>query len=255
MTSTTDELNYEIAARMLRSARHAVALTGAGVSTPSGVPDFRSPHSGLWEKADPFEVASLIGFRFNPQKFFDWMRPLTDLMVTAQPNPAHFALAEMEAMGYLKGIITQNIDMLHSRAGSNTLYEIHGHMREATCVECFKVYKTDSFIEEFRQTGAIPRCPACNGILKPNVILFGEQLPVQVLHGARRESQRCDLMLVAGSSLTVAPASGFPMEALAHGARLIIVNYEETYVDDQASVIIRDDVAVALPRIAEHLKP
>ena len=165
----TDALIKQAAA-LLRRIHRGVALTGAGHSTPSGIPDFRSPSSGLWENVNPFEVASIFGFRLNPQAYFDWVRPLTDNMLKAEPNPAHHALARLEKHSCLQTVITQNIDGLHTRAGSQSVYELHGHMREATCVECFKVYDADSMILDFVETGVIPRCPACNGILKPNVI-------------------------------------------------------------------------------------
>jgi NAD-dependent deacetylase len=242
------------AVELLRNARCGVALTGAGVSTPSGIPDFRSPHSGLWENVDPMEVASIYGFRRKPEAFFAWMRPLAQHMLDAKPNPAHVALAKMEALGYVKALITQNIDMLHSRAGSHTLVEVHGHMREATCGACFRIYPTEPFIHEFISSGVPPCCPECGGILKPNVVLFGEQLPFKVLQEAQRLSADCDVMLVAGSSLSVAPVSDFPRIALAHGAKVIIVNYEQTYLDRQASVVIHDDVAVILPRLVGLLE-
>lgn len=248
------EALLESAAALLRGARRAVALTGAGISTPSGIPDFRSPQSGLWEQVDPAEVASLLAFRRNPRRFFEWIRPLARLMREASPNPAHLALAHLEQQGYIQGVITQNIDMLHTRAGSRTIHEIHGHMREATCVECFRVYPTEDFVEGFIATGAIPHCASCGGMLKPNVILFGEQLPVRVMQAAQRAARSADVMLVAGSSLAVAPASELPLIALAHGARLIIVNYEPTFLDDRASVVIHDDVAAVLPRLARLLE-
>jgi NAD-dependent deacetylase len=241
------------AADLLRRTHRGVALTGAGHSTPSGIPDFRSPSSGLWEKVNPFEVASIFGFRLNPQAFFDWIRPLTYTMLNAEPNPAHHALAQLEKLGHLRAVITQNIDGLHTLAGSQRVYELHGHMREATCVECFKVYDAASVIPNFLETGDIPRCPACQGILKPNVILFGEQLPVDVLRASQRAAKQCDAMIVVGSSLSVAPASELPLMALAHGAKLIIVNYEPTYIDAQADIVIHDDLAYVVPGIVEEL--
>lgn len=248
----TSDLIYQ-AATLLRNARHAIALTGAGISTPSGIPDFRSPESGLWEKTDP-KVASLYGFRHNPQAFFDWIRPLAKMICDAQPNPAHIALARLETLDIIRVVVTQNIDILHTRAGTTRILEIHGHIREATCGSCFRSVQSELFLGEFLETGKIPRCPHCNGILKPNTILFGEQLPMNVLREAERAARDCDVMLVAGSSLSVAPVSELPLVALAHGAKVIIVNYEETYIDRQASVIIRDDVATVLPCLVEYLE-
>jgi NAD-dependent deacetylase len=237
-------------AQLLCEASYAVAMTGAGISTPSGIPDFRSPDSGLWTKVDPFAVASLFAFRLHPQDFYEWIRPFARLIVEAQPNPAHQALARLEAAGLIKAIITQNIDGLHQRAGSQRVHEVHGHVREATCVRCYRTVPADSLIEKFVEDGQVPRC-TCGGLLKPNVILFGEQLPLQVLTAARKDTNACDLMLVAGSSLEMEPAADLPLVALGHDARLIIVNYQPTYLDDRADVVINDDVAEILPRIAD----
>jgi NAD-dependent deacetylase len=239
---------------MLKEARHAVALTGAGVSTASGIPDFRTPESGLWSAHDPFEVASLPAFRRNPGAFFDWIRPLARRMLEAEPNPAHDALARLEAMGVLKALITQNIDGLHARAGSRNVYEVHGHIRTATCVKCRRRVVTGDRIRQFVESGDIPRCPACGEILKPDVILMGEDMPVRVMRGAEREVARCDVLLVAGSSLEIAPVSHLPLAALARGAHLIIVNCEEVYLDEEASVVIHDDVAKILPALADRLE-
>jgi NAD-dependent deacetylase len=242
------------AADLIRRSRCAVALTGAGISTPSGLPDFRSRDSGMWGKVDPIAVASIYGFRRNPEAFFNWIRPLAGLMRDARPNPAHHALARLEEMGHLKAIITQNVDMLHTRAGSREIYEVHGHLRSATCIQCYKPYPTEPFIDQLIDEGAVPRCAECGGILKPDVILFGEQLPIRVLHAAQRATREADVMLVAGSSLTVAPVSELPLLAVANGADLIVVNDETTYMDGQAAVVVHADVAEILPRIAAALE-
>jgi len=237
------------AALLIRNASYAIALTGAGISTPSGIPDFRSPNSGLWEQTDAVETASIFGFKRNPQAFYNWMRPLARKVLFASPNPAHYALAELETAGYLKAIITQNIDMLHSRAGSREVYELHGHLRRATCIECFATYEAEPIILDFMQDGQVPRCPACGGVLKPDVILFGEQLPVRELLAARQASRRSDLMLVIGSSLQVAPAGDLPLMIKERGGSLIVINYQETHVDDVADVLFRENAAEVLPMI------
>lgn len=244
----------ERAAQLIMGARHAVVLTGAGHSTPSGIPDFRSPGSGLWEQANPLVVASIFAFRLHPQAFYDWIRPLVKLMLEAQPNPAHYALAELEKMGLLQAVITQNIDGLHQRAGSQRVLELHGHMREATCIRCYKVVPAQPLIDKFLADGQVPVCEDCGGVMKPNVILFGEQLPVRVLNEAIHEARLCDLMLVAGSSLQVAPASDLPLIAADRGARVIIVNYQETYLDSRAEIVIHADVAEVLPRIVQQVQ-
>jgi NAD-dependent deacetylase len=244
------ETQIEQAARLIVQARHVVSVTGAGHSTPSGIPDFRSPESGLWTLYDPMTVASISGFRRNPESFFEWVRPMFETFLAAEPNPAHKALADLEAMGCMKAVITQNIDGLHQRAGSQCVFELHGHTREATCVRCYKIVPADEFLSDFVERGQIPRCSYCGGILKPNVILFGEQLPVSVLNAAWREIQICDLVLVAGSSLTVAPACDLPTTAVMRGAKAIVVNFQPTHLDPLAQVVIHQDVAVVLPQIA-----
>lgn len=238
------------AATLLRESRLVVALTGAGISTPSGIPDFRSPGAGLWTEADPFEVASLLTFRYEPERFFAWVRPLARVIDRAQPNPAHLALAELEARQQLAAVITQNIDGLHTRAGSRTVHEVHGTMNTATCVRCFASLPAAERLARFVDDGVIPRCPGCGGLLKPDVTLMGEQLPARVLQAARRAARACDLMMVVGSSLEVMPAAGLPLEALNYGARLVLINLLPTFVDDRADVLIQADAAAVLPEIA-----
>jgi len=237
------------AQELLLQANRVVALTGAGVSTPSGIPDFRSPNSGLWEQANPFEVASIYAFRQRPQDFYDWIYPLTELTLAAQPNAAHIALAHLERYGPLEALITQNIDMLHTRAGSQTVLEVHGHMRELTCLRCYEIVPSGEILAEFLETGDTPHC-ACGGVLKPNVILFGEQLPVRTLNRAKKAVRESDLMLVAGSSLEVAPAGDLPLLARQNGSHLIIVNYEQTHADPLADVVIHANVEDILPQLA-----
>ena len=241
------------AADIIRGAKRAVALTGAGISTPSGIPDFRSVHGGLWERYDPFEVASLSAFRYHPEKFFDWIRPLAHEMRQANPNPAHIALAHLEGAGFLKTIITQNIDGLHQRAGSDNVLEVHGSMEKLTCVGCYRKYSAADFEEPYYERGVIPRCPECNHILKPDVVLFGEQLPVRTWLAAQEACKGCDLMLVAGSSLEVLPVASLPMRALENGAHLIVVNNSSTYVDVRADLVFTEDVAEIIPRIVTEV--
>jgi NAD-dependent deacetylase len=250
--ATEEDIKH--AAEMLAASQHAVVLTGAGHSTPSGIPDFRSPDSGLWEQVDPMEVASIYGFQRNPKAFYDWIRPLAKQMMEAQPNPAHYALAELEEMGVLKAVITQNIDDLHHRAGSKRVLELHGSVRSATCTQCREHLPTGEMWPAFVASAQLPHCPYCGGLLKPDVVLFGELLPVSVLEQAQREAERCDVLLVAGSSLEVCPAADLPLRAVQAGAQAIIVNYEPTYMDARAAVVIHEDVAVILPQIAAQVK-
>ena len=244
---------FQAALQLLRRAKHLVALTGAGYSTPSGIPDFRSPHSGLWERYNPAEVASLHGFRLHPERFYDWMRPLAHTLLAAEPNAAHYALARLEARGKLHSIITQNIDMLHTRAGSKTVYELHGHLRKMTCIHCFTSYPAAERITQYLEDGALPRCERCGHVLKPDVILFGEQLPAHTLAAARKEARQCDVMLVAGSSLEVYPAAELPAMAQHFGAALILVNLTPTALDALADVVIRADVAEVIPQLVDAL--
>lgn len=235
---------------LLLSAQHVVALTGAGLSTPSGIPDFRSRDTGLWANYNPMEIATVQAFRHRPLEFFNWIRPLVHLMIDAQPNAAHRALANLEAAGRLATVITQNIDGLHQRAGTADVVELHGNIYTATCVRCYRVFDSDHFVRALIDEGRVPLCPVCGNMLKPNVILFGEALPTQALTAARRAVNRCDLMIVAGSSLEVAPASDMPVTVLARQARLIIINREPTYLDEQADVLIQEDLALVLPALA-----
>lgn len=241
------------AAQLIRNAHHLVVLTGAGISTPSGIPDFRSFKSGLWQKANPLLVASLSAFRIKPQLFFDWIRPLVRIFMDAVPNPAHVALAQLEHVGRLKAIITQNVDALHQKAGSRHVIEMHGHIRQATCVRCYDVVPTNDIVPQFVDRQDLPRCKKCGGILKPNVILIGEQLPHRELTAARREAAQCDLLFVIGSSLGIAPAADLPLLAQERGAKVMVLNKQPTPIDKYATLVIRADIALALPRIVSFV--
>jgi NAD-dependent deacetylase len=241
------------AAGLIRSARRGIALTGAGISTPSGIPDFRSPGSGLWTHFDPFEVASLAAFRSRPDRFYDWIRPLANQVLEAQPNPAHFALARLQQAGFLTSIITQNIDGLHQKAGSSGVFEVHGTINHLTCVSCFRQVETSESIQDLLAENTVPKCLQCGGVLKLDVILFDEELPFDTWVSAEEATRGCDLMLVLGSSLEVLPVSRLPFTAMENGARLIVVNFSETYIDGRADVVISGDVADVLPQIAEAI--
>jgi NAD-dependent deacetylase len=243
----------EDAAELVRKAKRAVALTGAGISTPSGIPDFRSEGTGLWSRDEPLEVASLSTFRMAPERFFTWFRPLVGQIFFADPNAAHTALAQLEAAGRIQTIITQNIDGLHQKAGSRCVLETHGTTRTLTCTSCYQKYDAETYLKPFIDEGTIPLCTRCTGILKPDVILFGEQLPQAAWVQAQRAARQCDLMLVAGSSLEVLPVAGLPVQALDRGAHLIVVNNTPTYINVRADVVILKDVASVLPEIAKRV--
>ena len=245
----------EQAISYLQASNQTVALTGAGVSTPSGIPDFRSPTSGVWEQYDPAEVASIYAFHENPEGFYAWLRPLAKLILAAQPNPAHTALAQLEKYGPLEALITQNIDMLHHRAGSRSVFELHGHLRRATCMGCEEKFIAPKLLKAFVESGEIPRCKLCGEVLKPDVLLFGELLPLRLLKEAQMYAMTCDLMIVAGSSLEVAPAGDLPALAKQTGARLIIINHLPTHIDHQADLLISANVAEVLPQLADPFLP
>lgn len=239
------------ARELFQQATYVVALTGAGTSTPSGIPDFRSPGSGVWELVDQMEIASIYAFRRQPSLFFDWIRPMIRLVQEAAPNPAHLALAAMEQAGVLRAIITQNIDGLHARAGSRRVIELHGNFRRATCIGCYQVIPGEAVLQHLLTHDTIPTCRRCGGVLKPNIILFGEQLPFSEVQSSHEEARRCDLMLVVGSSLTVEPAASLPELARQHGAHLILVNLQPTRLDSIADIVIHADVAQILPRLLD----
>lgn len=241
------------AAEILRGSQRGVVLTGAGISTPSGIPDFRSANTGLWGKYDPFEVASLASFRYHPEKFFSWLRILASNISTAQPNPAHTGIARLEKAGYIQTVVTQNIDALHQRAGSSNVLEVHGSMSTLTCVRCYKQVNAQGYTQAYLDHGELPHCPDCDGLLKPDVILFGEQMPVRTWLRAQEACKKCDLMIVAGSSLEVLPVAGLPMRAIENGAHLIIINRSNTYLDVRADVVFSEDVAEVIPTIVTEV--
>ncbi len=255
MQSLGDESGSSIirAAGLLKQATRGVALTGAGISTPSGIPDFRSD-SGLWKRFNLFEVATLSAFRYRPEKFFNWLRTIAQEINEANPNPAHYALSELENSGRISTIITQNVDGLHKRAGSKHVLEIHGTLSTATCTGCYKTYASESVIDNFLSSGEIPHCEDCHGVLKPDIILFEEQLPYKIWVQAEEACRNSDLFLVIGSSLEVMPVAGLPLMALEHGANLIIINKTNTYLDVRATVVIHGDVAKILPTIVSLVK-
>ncbi len=231
---------------MLAAAQHAVVLTGAGISTPSGIPDFRSPQGGLWQQADPLEVASLWGFHDDPGRFYRWLRPLARKMLDARPNPAHRALAQLEAAGHIRTVITQNIDSLHQAAGSLNVLELHGHVRTFSCLGCGRTEPADGHLAAVCAGQLPPPCAACGGLLKPDVILYGEPLPFDTLSAAQQAALACDFMLVVGTSLEVMPAADLPRLARRRGARLALINLTPTPLDAQMDVCIRTDVVTAL---------
>ena len=199
------------------------------------------------------EVASLGTFRTNPERFFEWFRPLAGLIFNADPNPAHVGLAELEQAGRIYSIITQNIDALHQKAGSKNVIEMHGTLQTLSCTQCFHQAQAKNYLKAYIEQGELPYCQQCGGLMKPDAILFGEQLPQKAWYNAQRDSRQCDLMLVAGTSLEVLPVAGLPMQAIDRGAHLVVLNDATTYIDVRADVVIQEDVADIIPAIAEKV--
>lgn len=242
------------AAELIKNSDSIVAFTGAGISVESGIPDFRSP-GGLWERYNPQEYAEYSTFLTHPEKYWTMHKELRKMVVNAQPNPAHIALVTLEhEYGKLKAVITQNIDFLHSRAGNSKVLEIHGSGQTSRCLSCKKeFYYTE--IEILLDTGQLPpRCPQCDGLIKTNTVLFGEQLPYDVLEQAREEIIAADMLIVIGSSLSVYPAASLPSMAIQSGSRLLIVNMERTPMDIYADVVMRGKAGVIMSEILIELK-
>ncbi len=229
----------EKAINLIRKSDRIVALSGAGISTEAGIPDFRGP-GGLWESSDLTEQLSATGFHRDPETFYRSSAHLFSTMFAAQPTAAHHLLAMLEKMGKLQAVITQNIDGLHQAAGSGKVYEIHGSCRTGHCEKCGASFEMEGFYSEIEQ-GRLkaPLCPACRIPIKPDVVLFEELLPVEAWNNSVEAVKQCDLMLVLGSSLVVYPAAELPMIAIENGARLIIVNLDATYYDPMAEVMIQ----------------
>jgi NAD-dependent deacetylase len=236
------------ATQAIRSAGKMVALTGAGISAESGIPTFRDP-GGLWDKYDPEEYATIEAFRRNPGKVWQMMRDFTALK-TARPNPGHFGLAQLEQLGFLRCIITQNVDNLHQEAGSRDVIEFHGNMRQVVCQRCGTVLP----IHEISLESLPPYC-RCGGVFKPAGVFFGEPIPQQALYRAYEESQNCDLMLVIGTSAVVYPAADMPRVAKEAGARVIEINPEYTDLTGRVTdLIIQEKAGIAIPQIVAELK-
>ena len=238
-----------LAVELLKTSRRTLALTGAGVSTRSGIPDFRSERSGLWKQVNPLEVASIWGFHEHPERFYAWLRPVLAKTVEARPNAAHKVLAQMEAAGRLAGVLTQNVDSLHQAAGNKCVWELHGHMRTMTCLGCKRKVSAAGPLQDVLAGLPPPRCETCQELLKPDIVLFGEPLPYDVLSRAQEETLACDVMLIVGTSLEVMPAADLPLLARRRGAQLILVNLTPTALDTEMDVIVREDVVDALQRV------
>ncbi|RLI77428.1 NAD-dependent protein deacylase [Archaeoglobales archaeon] len=250
MTDIIEEQIKKIS-RMLAEAKHAVVFTGSGISAESGIPTFRGT-DGLWLRYNPEEVASIYGFKRNPAKFWEFAKELI-VKTKASPNPAHYAIAELEKEGVVKAVITQNIDMLHQNAGSKKVLELHGSMSYVDCLDCGAEYEWE-YIEKVLEEKQ-PVCENCGSeFLKPRVVFFGEPLPPDVLSEAMEESKRCDLFIVVGSSLVVYPAASLPDMAKRSGAKLAMVNLEPTEKDNIFDAIVYGKAGEIMPRVVEEFK-
>jgi len=231
----------------IMEAKTVSALTGAGISVESGIPDFRSK-GGLWSKYDPAEYASIYNFIEDPAEVWNMLHELIDTVEGADPNPAHLALVELESMGKLDGIITQNVDSLHQRAGSKMVIEFHGHNRDMRCQTCGKIYDIKKRHEE---TPA--RCE-CGGYLRPNAVLFDEQIPTEAMTSARDLASRTDVMLVIGTSAVVAPASYMPYLAKANGGKIVQVDLEVTQLTDDVDLSLFGKAGTVVPALVKAIK-
>jgi NAD-dependent deacetylase len=240
-------------AELLRDSRRAVVLTGAGISVPSGIPDFRTPGKGIWEKVNPMEVAHIDAFHRDPDRFWHFYSTRFATLRDKQPNGAHEAIAELERRGLVRGVITQNIDRLHGAAGSENVIEVHGSIEWSVCLHCGGRFPLEKVIAQIDAGAGTPECDACIHPLKPDVVLFGELLPEQAMADAYSLAGEADLMLAVGSSLEVFPVASLPGVTLENGGRLAIVTQGPTSYDRDADVKLDGDVVDELEAVLAAL--
>jgi NAD-dependent deacetylase len=229
-------MDAERLAELLVARQPCVVLTGAGVSTESGIPDFRSP-TGIWADFDPLEYASLAAFQADPAKVWRFYAPRFAMLTEAEPNAAHLALAELERRGLLRAVVTQNIDLLHARAGSRDVVEVHGSIRTSTCLRCGTSLPLAEVVTQL-ETAEVPACPSCGAVPKPDVVFFGESLPVAAIDRAYELAREAGLLLVVGSALEVWPVAELPLVTRRAGGSVAIVNRGPTAVDEEAELRI-----------------
>jgi len=244
--------DFERVARIIESAEKVVALTGSGISTESGIPDFRSP-GGLWTRYDPSVYATYEAFINDPTKFWEMSAELHPLLEGAEPNPGHLALSELELLGKCEAVITQNIDNLHQEAGSSIVLELHGTYRTGTCLSCGRQYDYHE-MKELPLEGVTPVCASCGGTMKPDVVFFGEPLNAPVLHRAIEYATSSDLMIVIGAGLEIFPAATLPSYAHRSGATLVFVNIAATAYDEIADIILVGKAGEVMPRVVEDYR-
>jgi NAD-dependent deacetylase len=238
------------AANDILKSKKTIAFTGAGISVESGIPDFRS-EEGLWQKYDPEEYATIYAFHSNPDKVWLMLKEMFSLIMTAKPNPAHIGLAEMERMGLLSSVITQNVDGLHQAAGNKNVIEFHGSHRTLSCVKCSTTIDGTSL----KMEDLPPRCSRCSSLLKPDVVFFGEPIPWEAQMMSLRESKSCNAVLVIGTSAVVYPAASIPITAKERGAIIIEINTEPTPLTNGTSdYLILGSAGKIIPAIIEEVK-
>lgn len=242
-------MSVERLADLVRRRGPAVVLTGAGISTESGIPDFRSP-TGIWAQYDPAEYATIDAFRADPRKVWSFYSRRLRVLVEAEPNAGHLALAELERAGRVSAVVTQNIDGLHGRAGSRDVVEVHGSIRSSTCPACAATYELGELLELLRDSEA-PECLRCGAIVKPDVVMFGELLPEALIERAYALARSTGLLLVVGSTLEVWPVSMLPGETVAAGGEVAIVNRGPTSFDGRAAVKIDGGAGETLAALGE----
>jgi len=241
------------AAAWLREAGSAVAFTGAGISTESGIPDFRSP-GGVWSKTQPVLYDDFLASAEARREYWRQKCESHGDFAAAEPNAGHRVLARWEESGLLWGVITQNIDGLHQEAGNRNVLELHGTNRAIACLECGRRYDPGPLVEAFLKTDVVPDCPRCGGLLKHATISFGQALPAEVLEEAARRSRECDVFLAIGSSLVVEPAASLPRLAHTAGARLVILNRDPTGQDDVADLVLHESIGKTLAGIDRFVR-
>ena len=243
------EEKIEKLAELIIESKNIVALTGAGMSTESGIADFRTPGSGLWEKVDPYEFASIHSYVANTSRNLEFMLETGKQIFKARPNKGHKALTKLQKLGKLIGVLTQNIDRLHHKAKTKNIVEFHGNAYEAKCMTCGKIYEITFMVNQVMKGNYSPSCEKCRGMLKPNAIFFGEPLETSTLEAADAMIAKCDLLLVLGSSLVVYPVAFYPRKILSIGAKLAIINIQETDMDLEADIVIHERIGDVLPKI------
>lgn len=242
---------------MILKSSKIVVFTGAGISTESGVSDFRSP-GGIWDRFDPDELSfpNFLASETSREKYWDFYRQLWPTMVEAEPNTGHYAIAELYQLGRLDCLITQNIDGLHQKSGipEEKVIELHGTMQWVVCLECGKRYPREQIQSRLESGEKVPRCDDCRGIMKPATISFGQAMPVRETREAEARAATCDLLLAAGSSLVVYPAAQMPLIAKDNGAKLVIINLMPTPHDRYADIVINEKTGEVLPQIVDRVK-